>query len=113
MIACLKNEDALSQFLRRNASNTVGACLNNCDILSSHGVGAGDEVDASLRTPIHHSTEQAGYPVELTHRTDGLPASVSQSRQPVMVPMPPNETWGGVRGAGCSVLSPKKIGGIC
>lgn len=90
MIACLKNEDALSQILRRKVSNPARACLNNCDILVSHGVVVGGEADASHRTPIHSRAEQAGRPVDLKHRTDGQPACLS------MVPMPQKKRWGGL-----------------
>lgn len=39
-MTCRNNEYTLSQKLRRNPPNTARPCLNNCDILVSHGSGA-------------------------------------------------------------------------
>lgn len=49
MIACLKNEDALSPFLRRNPSKLGTACLHFCDILVHQGVVVSCAADATKR----------------------------------------------------------------
>lgn len=113
MIACLKNEDALSPLLRRNAPNVVRPCLNNCDILVNHGVVVGGEADASNRKLSTNRAKQAGRPVDTKYRTDGLPACLRLLDRLRMVPMPPFANGWGTAASTVLFSLPKKIRGKC
>ena len=114
MIACLKNEDALSPLLRRNGSNSVRTCLNNCDILVGQGVAVGAAAVLGQGNP-HDlpGAEQSVRPVVPNERTGGQTACPTPASAADLVPMAPFRGRGGVAGRGVPFSLPKNSGEGC
>ena len=106
MIACLKNEDALSLLLRRKPTKWANPCLNNCDTLVHHGVVVGVEADSSDRThePFIQKAKQPDRPVAIKSREGGqaacrchgpnqFAATTHQQASSSMTDKPPLDRW--------------------